>query len=461
MKKLITLSALALVLGGMSAFAGEPAGYQITTPNSIRTNGGEFPLAISPNGQYICGSSYSHQGFVYDMSTKTTKLSSDWGRGGVSDQGANEFLAVSNTGVAVGFDVPGAVAADFNGSAITLEGLFGDNIIANDITADGSLIVGFMATFYEYKPCIWTPDGKATYLPVPSNVSMESQYDLEKVYGIRATRVSNDGSIILGYIEERMHSRPMVYWKRQADGSYQFVPAFLEWANPKNTYIYNEAGTEVIGWERSDKPYIQFCPDALSGDGNLVAMFLQPNEDVLLPQFKLGIYNIATKELKVIDKSSLLARAEEFQVTGITNDGAVVGILGNATAYNSIPFYMSPDGTVETFFTKWPELDVVETMQLDSSGVNIVAGCTPDGRYITGYYFDDIDFDPVAWVIYTGVGEDSFGENNGDNGVDAVLGEEDNTNPVYYTIDGVKVQNPDKGGIYIKKVGGKATKVIL
>lgn len=47
-------------------------------------------------------------------------------------------------------------------------------------------------------------------------------------------------------------------------------------------------------------------------------------------------------------------------------------------------------------------------------------------------------------------------------GVEEVFDEKDGVNvPVeYYTLQGVRVQNPEKG-IYIKKAGSKITKVIL
>ena len=76
-----------------------------------------------------------------------------------------------------------------------------------------------------------------------------------------------------------------------------------------------------------------------------------------------------------------------------------------------------------------------------------------------GFYFDDIAIYNVA-LSQEEVKAIMTAKANSDAGVNAIENSQNET-PVYYNLNGVKVSNPEKGQILIKKTSGKTSKVIF
>ena len=94
---------------------------------------------------------------------------------------------------------------------------------------------------------------------------------------------------------------------------------------------------------------------------------------------------------------------------------------------------------------------------------SILARVNDDGKtaniYVCGWYecFGILKFEPESVSATSEKESMSFG--HASSAIDEIVTEE-NTDVEYYNLQGVRVMNPEKG-IYIKRQGGKTSKVVL
>lgn len=171
-------------------------------------------LGMSANHRYICGLNVgSYQGFVWD--TQAGSIVENRG-----DYSNCDFRSVSNDGVAYGIlgydDMVTTNAASFDGEGKV-------NIIETemsqvfDVTPDGKIAVGCLLDAEMWWPtaCLWR-EGERIMLPCPSEAECGIAND-----GANAQFISADGSVIVGYLQDWKSSRPAIIWRLQEDGSYE------------------------------------------------------------------------------------------------------------------------------------------------------------------------------------------------------------------------------------------------
>lgn len=447
----IYLAAIAAVLAGGSASA--QTGYQITTSEEAMNYGGQQAMAISANGAYIVGQSYNWETFVYTVASRQNRYFTI-ADGSKFEMGSAVLNAVSDNGIAVGFDDNGAIIVDIVKDTYTVfEKASRDYpyIDANDITPDGTLIVGGRSnsTFYP-TPCYWI-DGTRYDLPYPTTT--EAGFT---VYGASAYFVSDDGSIIIGTLLNGLDPYPMIIWKRGDDGTYAYTDTYKRFYEPKQDLVW---GPDMIpsGVDRGPNPFIRFSPGALTSDGKYVAMAVIPNTEEIFPPRQLAYFNIEeeTVELVPVNPDDLITFYEyQFSIGGISDDLTIVGSAGEMGA-NFVPFILYHDDMeVQKLADVFPTVPVIQDFD-DYNTIEqmweLATDITPDGRYIIGYIADPDNYAGLSFLLDTEAEEDGVGTLR----PDAEAGE-----PVFYGVDGRRVDNPDRG-IYVKIQGGKAEKVIL
>lgn len=449
MKKFYTLSVLAVMAAG--AFAQDA--IQITTPQEVRNNGGQQAMAISANGKYVVGSSYQWDLFIYNAETKENKYFTKNDGVAGSEQGSPNFLSVSNDGVAVGFDGNGAVMIDFNTGRYDVVEKASKSypyVDATGITPDGSIIIGHLtnSTYYPF-PVYWT-GGKRYELPYPNK--QEAGFS---VYGATADFISEDGSVIVGRLINGLDPYPIIVWKRQANGTYAYTDAFKKFYEPKHDIIWGPDQLPT-GIDRGPNPYIRFSPGGLSGNGKYVAMTLVPNTDEIDPNWQVGYYDLETETVTPVpydDEDVIAEQGYRFTIGGISNEGTIVGTAGEIQTFYT-PYIIYRDRMkVERLIDAFPDVVVLQEfndMNVDDLMWELATGITPNGRYIIGYISDPDEYAARSFLLDTGY----------DSGVDTVEAAKPEYAPAYYTIDGKRIANPDRG-LYIKVAGEKAEKVIL
>lgn len=430
----------------------------VTQGNFWYETSGMMALGMSDNGRYICGSCTNGEGFVYDRETNRLVLTSDFPQSAQGDQGNNQFYAVSNEGIAYGWDKYGCVALGIDGTYDVFFPIPANwkDVAPYAVTADGSVVAGFVfADYYDIKPCYWE-NGEIHYLPF--STSEEAGFPINK--GAKATAISSDGSVIMGNIENRSSLNPMVYWTRQEDGTYEYHPAFLG-RYQDSRYPDGSQRTEYeVG------PLARFEPMAMSRDGKTIALFVKETAGGKLSEFELALFDTETEELTIIpyDSNNLLYRDKfEFEVTGISSNGYITGYSGTPFT-GPIPFIMKP-GEYDhalTLSEAFPEDGLLADWEenLQGMGVYLTTGISADASYIGGYAEVMIEelgmYGYATFYIQTGFnGTEPDGPGSGIGSIT----ESESTVPVYYNLQGQRVSNPEHG-IFIKVADGKSVKVV-
>lgn len=171
-------------------------------------------LGMSANHRYVVGLNVgTYHAFVWDTETNTyTENEGDY---------ANcDFRSITDNGCAYGIlgqdDMVTTNAAKFDqeGHVSIIDEAMSQCFA---VTPDGSLAVGcLLDEMWLPTACYWK-DGERVILPCPT--SEECGFDND---GANAQFVSADGSVIVGYLQDWKSSRPAIIWRRQADGSYAY-----------------------------------------------------------------------------------------------------------------------------------------------------------------------------------------------------------------------------------------------
>ena len=216
-----------LISIGLISFIGLNA-QTITILDEGVPYGGFMPHAISPSGKYVGGSSFAGMMFISNWADNKN-LVIDESFGSQYENYGSEIRGISDTGIGVGFDDKGAVIVDLNNDSYKV--LMGIDrpkevydVLASSITADGSLIVGSVLDS-KFNPLqVYWENEELNYLPLPENGDFGFNPE-----GYGALQVTADGSIIMGYAVDNFSTKPLVLWFRQEDGSYLCDPVFQEY----------------------------------------------------------------------------------------------------------------------------------------------------------------------------------------------------------------------------------------
>lgn len=171
-------------------------------------------LGMSANHRYIVGLNVgTYRAFVWDTETNTF----------IENEGdyANcDFRAITDDGCAYGIlgqddmVTTNAAKLDQEGHVTIIDEAMSQCFA---VTPDGSLAVGcLLDEMWLPTACYWK-DGERVILPCPT--AEECGFDND---GANAQFVSADGSVIVGYLQDWKSSRPGIIWRLQADGSYAY-----------------------------------------------------------------------------------------------------------------------------------------------------------------------------------------------------------------------------------------------
>ena len=464
MKKIFTTGLLSL-LAVAAAGAVEPS---ITLLEGGIFYGGFMPEDISPNGKYVCGSTFGAQaGFLSEWAKQDTKVFLEEDGSSYLDYGC-DLPFITNAGVAIGFDDIGAIKVDFNSKSIERLNLsdLSINVAAgqpDQMTEDGSIIVGL--AYYARKinsdfggeQAKHTIDNQAAYwengvchlLPVPTEEELGYYY-----LGSRARCISADGSVIMGSITDRLATNPMVLWFRQPDGTYKLDPVCMKYFSDIK---YND-GTY--------KEFVMFRADAMNSNGTKVALSVRRAPEYGKPitdGHHLAIYDIPTGELTVIDINGENGIDPEtwLQVyfNGISDNGTVVGSYENSVGgYSGFILYpddMQPRNLKDVFH------EIGELEDFDDIGSNSVSSISADGRYVAGMGWTiDLQYNTgyyLGYVLDTGTANSDGPVEDSVEAIEAAPEGE----PQYYNLQGIRLDAPDKGVNIVVYPNGTTRKIVL
>lgn len=381
--------------------------------------------AISSNHKYITGPAYNGSTgalgmFVLDIETGDAAVADAY------DYYGADMRAVTNDGVSIGYNGPG-LTFSIDGTTVELEIPDGcTETIPRDATEDLSIIVGnyVLSSGWYTQACIWR-NGIIEELPVPT--SEEVGFN---VSGSSAMAISEDGSVIMGYLQDDLSTYPLVVWYMQEDGSYVCDPIcenyFSKWG------------------EGEGRPYSNFNGTGLSRNGRYVAITVSTVDEVTT---RVARYDLTTGELTEYETDNSI---EEYATSSaISDNGTMIGYMVTGSyvwQVRSGIIWSLDDESPVLIADKYPTLE--DMTLFDSIGFNTPCDITPDGRYITGFGMDS-DYNYRSYVIDLG---SSDATDSGDE-----EGEGSSINTVSASEPTVTSAN---GTIYINGVDGNATATI-
>lgn len=448
---------LSLVLGAMSlhaqTFTEFPAKEDI-----ISTGGGPQVLGMSSNGRYISGITYTAGAFVYDVAE-------------------NNFISTGGTIVSNdGTIVEGLTKRNLHtGERERLDGVDSSYKFAmtTGISGDGKIVTGTGGPDWTRLNPIYWEGSTIHYLPYPST----EEVGTFKVNGCRAEGTNDDGSVIWGYFIANPNTYPLIIWERQSDGSYDYTIHKNIWEElyePQYGYVY-DYDSATYDFVTGDNPYCRFQPYAISGDGRLVLIRTQENTGEVSPPVKVGVYHVDTKEfvLQPWSEDDVIGRLRDFDSRGIANDGTIVGFAFEADLHSATPFIMFPGKGAEYLNDVFPQFDRLFFYE-DNSLLGypyLLNVISEDARYIAGYSTEYYTYEGEDGPSYQDLcfwgyvidmkpeGSEPVTPDDPEKDAVEAIDADLQGDPVYYTVDGLRVQNPSHG-IYIEKLpSGKIRKV--
>lgn len=403
-----------------------------------------YGLGISPDGHYVCGAVENGNGiFVADAMTGEVKWAlADGDEGG-------ELRHIDNNGVAVGFTESG-IKFDFATAAQVSSPIPEGSkyVLCEDITADGSLIVGSIAgKSFTTTAAYMKEGGEWVTLPFPSE---EELGPLAKKITVSsaAKNVSADGKIILGYLGS--FTVP-VLWIMNDEGEYEvdFFPLrFLKFTEEdienEELPLYSISG---MYFNMSDNgKYVSLL--GLIKDKTTGEFFNSP-----------AIYNTENRDITVYDRQEIDGSGDGLYPTAICDDGTFIGTLGQPY-FGEVGCFIMEAGETKayTYNDSFPIFEE-ELGESDRLGFNIPTAMSADGRYIMGYtYYCSDYYDSSANAYYVTY----IIDRNGDASVENIS--ENTTSAVVesiYSIDGHRRDNVVKGINLIRMSDGTTRKIMV
>lgn len=266
---------------------------------------------------------------------------------------------------------------DWDGSTYTVTVPVEDGSAAYAINADESLIAGFYFNGFSPLPCIWktpfTAEKDRITLPVPSADELGFGVD-----GAEVRWMSEDASVLCGFVIDDTASWPLVVWNRQADGSYKVDPICVAFFHP---YEWEPAEPVTV-------PYMMFHPCGISANGEWVALSVQEYSEEFDVPTVAARFNLKTKALEICENG-------DFEPGCISNDGTVVGSTMQ-NMWNPKPIYSYVWKTGEK-----SAVDVAEMVGAEAFDVfaeTKMCYIAPDNSYALGYGIDD-SFNTTSFVL--------------------------------------------------------------
>lgn len=422
----------------------------LTTPDDTY---GLYITCMSDDGHWVGGMTYAATMFI-----------ADWAKDSVvhSDEAADVYGAtvngLSNSGLGVGYDGP-AVTYDYLGNRTVLQADSGSySYIAYDINNDDSLIVGCrVSNSYKQEACYWA-GGELSILPMCTSSKMG--FDIS---GSCATHISNDGSIILGYVIDNKSTYPAVLW-RWTDEGYVLDTICKGRFHPQA----DDANSNVID---SGEPYTTFSSAGLSPNGKyaLIAVAEALGIDtvyykgdkswplwtaVTSSEQKIAVYDTEADTLTIytVDGNNGIEAETGLQPYAIADDGTIVGFT---SGYESrYPIIILPgESQPRTFADYFPTFDFTVW-----AGDCCAAAISVEGRYIAGFGLNNATAQYESWVIDR---EGVAAEEDEEAAIALTTARADNNVVAYYSIDGRRLTAPTKGLNIIHLTDGTTKKIIV
>lgn len=401
-------------------------------------------LGISPDGHYICGPTENGSGlFIADRFTGDVKWAIAEG-----DEGG-ELRHVDNNGIAVGFNYAGTKFDFATGTQTPVVAPEGYRyILCEDITADGSMIVGSMAGESFTTEAAYSKDGgEWVLLPQPTADDLGIYFD-KILAGSAAKYVSNDGKIILGYVGS--FTIPMA-WIMNDKGEYEidFFPM---------RYIKESE-------EDSDEAHILYSLSAMylnmSDNGKYISLLGMVRDETIEDYLNVPvIYNTETRDITVYKGVQKIDETlSGLYPTAICDDGTFIGTIGQPFFGEFGCFIMKAGETeAQTYNEAFPAFKE-KLGTSEEYGFNMPTGMSADGKYLLGYTYycedyndEDADAYYLTYVI----------ERDPDSSIESISVD---TAPAVtesiYGIDGQRRATLTKGLNIIRMSDGTARKVMV
>ncbi len=409
------------ILAG-ACLAGYADNYGFTTLTQ-GANSQMWSIGISPNGRYVT-SSYGTS-VLYD--TQTGEY--------YNIEYEGEFGAVTNSGLMLGYLNTDAIYA-YNPFDSTATLTYGDGdssyAIARGATTDESIIVGDAVSHYYTEHAFYKKSGAdLALLPEPTETELGCG-----IQGTVAVSVSDDGKYISGYVIDELAHEGALLWVLNDDGDYDL---------------------EILCKGIFPNKYYWYEPTAMSHNGKYIAFTIQENDDEYGGSYYMGLYDVEKREMIA---TATIDGGGDCTSTRIADDGTIIGHTDypDSQSRNALIWLAGKD-EVQYMSDVYPA--VTEFAEYDEEQEwNYPTDITPDGRYICGmayHYFEGEGEDyarRIGWVFdrdeypATGIQEISAAT------------DENHAAPEYYSIDGKRLNAPQKG-LNIVKTGGKATKIVV
>lgn len=438
MKKILLSVALLAATCGASA---QKFSYIPYEDNALMTG-----ITISANGHYVAGIDTEGRAFIYDTQAKQIKYfqSPNLGSEEATSDDAATIRSVTNDGIGYG-DIYGKSAKfDFATGTTTplLDESIEDYSLVHYASSDGKVSCGVT---YDNNTYIQTPyvmvDGVMQSLP-----EFSDEWAGYEVNGGIAYGGNEDGSVLWGAVCDNFSSYPLMFWVRNRDGK---------------TYSANllskrfvDATMDLSGAQ----PYDIFTGAAMSANGKWIAvnyhtkMVSRDQED---EGNRVAIFDLEADTLQLLSCPDACADIA-YYATGISNEGTVVGYVEDQATYDR-QAAMCPAGTKEMKLLADLYPTITEFATMDEKGLNEVTAITPDGRYLQGFGYVDLNDEQDCFGTWY------FDLEKGETAVENVKTEEAPAKVVAsYAVDGktLNAKTIRKGIVINKLSNGKARKVV-
>lgn len=403
-------------------------------------------ITISANGRYVAGSDTEGRGFIYDTQAKQIKYfeSPNLGNADADLDDLASIRSVTNDGVGYG-DIYGK-SAKFDFATGTTTALLDESVEGSSLvhyaTPDGKVSCGVT---YDNTTYIQTPyvmvDGVMQSLPEVSN-----EWAGYEVNGGIAYGGNEDGSVLWGAVCDNYSSYPLMFWVRNRDGK---------------TYSANLLSKRFVDTSMDftgAQPYDIFTGAAMSANGKWLAVNYHTkmvSRDQVDEGNRVARFDLEADTLQLLSCPDASAEIS-YYATGISNEGTVVGFVEEQDS-KARKAAMCSAGTKEMKLLADLYPTITEFATMDEKNLNEVTAITPDGRYLQGFGYVDLNDEQDCFGTWY------FDLEKDETAVENVKTEEAPAKVVAsYTVDGKTLNaNTVRKGIVINKLSnGKARKVV-